>query len=97
MPRQVSDASALALSTSYINGTITVNPPPSLKIAQAEQKLILSWPLWATNFVLQQSGSGLSPSATWTNPPVTVGVSNNERVVTLPLDGTMKYFRLYQP
>src|SRR6185369_15278717 len=35
VPRQVSDANASALTTSYIDGTIAVNPLPSLKIARA--------------------------------------------------------------
>lgn len=96
VPRQVSDAKAIALSAIYINGAITVNPPPSLKIAQADQNLVLSWPLWATHFALQQSAGGPLSTATWTNMSVTVGVSNNENVVTLPMDDVMKFFRLQQ-
>jgi hypothetical protein len=97
VPRQVSDANALTLDTSYLGGAITVNPPPSLKIARAGQNIVLSWPLWATNFLLQQSGSGLSPSATWTNLSGTVAVASGENVVTLPLNDAMMFFRLSRP
>ena len=96
VPRQVSDANALALGTSYLDGAVTVNPLPALKIAQADQNLVLSWPLWATNFALQQSGGMVSPPVIWTNLTVTVGVSNDQNVVTLPVADVMKFFRLQQ-
>jgi hypothetical protein len=97
VPREISDANAVALTTSYVNGLVTVNPPPLLKIGRAGQNIVLSWPLWSTNFVLEQSGGGLPPVGTWTNLPVTVGVSNNESSVTLPLDDAVRYFRLHLP
>ena len=96
VPRQVSDANAAALNTGYIGGMVTVNPPPTLNIAQLDQNLVLSWPLWATNFGLQQSGEMVSPSATWTNLSAPVGVSNNQNVVTLPRSDALKFFRLQQ-
>ena len=96
VPRQVSDANAAALNTGYIGGMVTVNPPPTLNIAQWDQNLVLSWPLWATNFGLQQSGEMVSPSATWTNLSAPVGVSNNQNVVTLPRSDALKFFRLQQ-
>jgi hypothetical protein len=68
-----------------------------LKIAAADQSVVLSWPLWATNFALQQSGDATSPAAIWANVPGTVGVTNNENALALPLDDAVKFFRLRRP
>jgi hypothetical protein len=91
--RQVVDATATALITSYVNATVTINPPPVLGIARTQEAISLSWASWATNFVLQQADGPL-PSLTWTNVTAAVTVSNNTATVTLPLTGTAKYYRL---
>ena len=97
VPREVADAAANTLAANYVNGAIVIRPPtPALKIARSGDNFILSWPLWATNFVLQVS-DGTTPSATWTNAPATATATNNESVVTLPLSGETKFYRLYQP
>jgi hypothetical protein len=96
VPRQVSDANAVALNTSYINGTITVNPFPSLKISQAGQNIRLSWPLWATNFALQMAQDPF-PQVAWTNVSGTIGISNAEHVIMLPINDGMKFYRLSSP
>jgi hypothetical protein len=97
VPREISDANALALPASYANGTITVNARPSLRIARSGQNVTLAWPLWATNFGLELASGRLSPAAAWTNLPATPILSNNEAFVTLPLAGTNQYYRLHYP
>ena len=96
---EVSDAAANALATSYINGLLTIIalPAPTLKINRSDDTIILSWPLSATNFVLQGSDSLLSPSATWSNVLVTPNISGQENIVTLPLSGDTKFYRLQHP
>jgi hypothetical protein len=84
----------LPLPTSYVNGSITVNAPPSLSITRADQAVILSWPLWATNFVLESFGAPLTPSVVWTNVPASVTSTPTNQTVTLPLDAGPKFYRL---
>ncbi len=97
VPREVSDAAASALPASYVNSTITINPPPSLQILLSGQNITLAWPLWGTNFVLQQASGAFSPSMTWSNLTVTPAISNDQSVVTLPLSGAAGFYRLYHP
>jgi hypothetical protein len=57
--------------------------------------LTLSWPVEATNYVLEAATS--QPALSWapvTNPPI---VSATERSVQLPLTGNAKFFRLRKP
>jgi hypothetical protein len=74
-----------------------VDPLPVLKISPSDQGVTLSWPLWATNFVLQTPEDAFASPVIWTNLSVTAGVSNNENVVTLPLSDELKLYRLFQP
>jgi hypothetical protein len=97
VPRAVSDASANVLSATYANGTVGINPPPSLTIGLSGQTLLLSWPLSATNFVLQEAQGPLPISGGWTNPPVTIGTSNLQSVVVLPVGPTTRFYRLVHP
>jgi hypothetical protein len=94
---QMSDANAAPLATGYVNGTITVNPLPSLSIRRSGEDITLAWPLWATNFGLQAAESGLPPAVPWTNLVVAPTLTTNEAIVTLPLAATNKVYRLHQP
>jgi hypothetical protein len=96
VPRQVSDSNAEALATSYVGSTIIVNPLPSLSIARSGQNVTLRWESWATNFVLQGAAEVALPGVTWSNLVVSPSVSNNQNVVTLPLSGTSRLYRLQQ-
>jgi hypothetical protein len=96
VPRQVSDSSAEALETSYTGGTIIVNPLPTLSIARSGQNVTLRWESWATNFVLQGAADAALPGVTWSNLVVSPSVSNNQSVVTLPLSGASRLYRLQQ-
>jgi hypothetical protein len=97
VPRSISDASANVVPGSYTNGTISVDLPPSLTIGLSGQSILLSWPLWASNFTLQEAQGPLPISGSWTNPPVSVGISNGQSEVNLPLGPTAKYYRLSHP
>ena len=96
LPPEVSDKTAQVLAAAYVDGTVLVNPPPALKIARAGQNIVLSWPLWASNFV-PQSADAVLPPVTWTNVAGSVVVSNGENVVTLPMTGSTKFYRLSSP
>jgi hypothetical protein len=52
--------------------------------------------LWATNFALQEAADAVLPGVSWSNVLVSSGVSNNQSVVTLPLSGISRLYRLQQ-
>jgi hypothetical protein len=93
--REVDAVNAAALSSLYFDGTAVVNPLPTLRIERSAQSVTLTWPQWATNFVLQSS-SDCSASTNWTTVPDSVGTSNGENAVTLPLNESVKFYRLLQ-
>ena len=95
--REVSDANAAAqTNVSYINGSVLIPPPPSLSIALSGQAIRLSWPLWATNFVLERASGQLSPGRNWSSLGTAPGVTANANVFTLPLSATNTFYRLRQ-
>jgi len=44
--------------------------------------------------VLQEADGPLIPSLTWSNVPTALTITNNAAVVTLPISGTTKFYRL---
>jgi hypothetical protein len=92
--REISDPAANVLTANYLGTAITVNPVPLLTIGQRDQGVTLSWPSWATNFVLQQRNGGLSTAANWTNSSVPVTTTANQSSVTVPVEGNTKFYRL---
>jgi len=93
---EVSDAWASALTVDYLNGTVLVSQPPTLSVALSELAIQLSWPLWATNFVLEQASGQLSSGTTWASLGATPAATTTANVVTLPLSTTNKFYRLRQ-
>jgi uncharacterized repeat protein (TIGR03803 family) len=82
------------------NGTIfslVIGPksPPRLTITALGNNVLLFWPINATNFNLQFT-TNLAPPATWSNVIGGQGVLNGQNVVTNPLTGTRKFYRLIQ-
>jgi len=65
-------------------------PAPSLNIQLSGSDILLSWPDWATGFILE-STDDLSNPASWVTEPT---VTNS---VILPASGPVKYFRLQRP
>src|SRR5207245_2447607 len=94
--RQVSDPTATALAASYAGASVSINPVPSLNISRPGQSVSLSWPGWASNYVLQVSGS-VGASAVWSNAPAAVTVTNGVGVVTVPVSGQAQFYRLFHP
>jgi len=95
--REISDPTAHVLPSDYVNGTITITPLPSLTIVRAIPNVTLSWPTWASNFVLQENGSSLNSSGSWSNVTATVGTNNQQNEVTLPISGATRFYRLNKP
>lgn len=93
---EVSDPFANPLPVSFINGTVTVNPIPSLTIGLSGSNILLSWPLWAGNFLLQSANGAVMPVVAWSNSPATV-TATSSNFVTLPPTNALEIFRLDQP
>jgi hypothetical protein len=92
--REVADTNAVPVASLYLDGTITVNPKPSLAIALSSQSISLAWPLWATNYNLQEAVGSDLPITSWTSLSVSPLITNNAAAVTLPLSGLVKFYRL---
>jgi hypothetical protein len=67
---------------------------PALTIAQAAQDITLAWPLWASNFILEEAASLATP---WSTNHSTPTVSSNEDILTLSPDSAAKFYRLNKP
>jgi hypothetical protein len=93
---EISDTFANPLPVGFVNGTVTVNPIPALGIALSGTNVVLSWPLWASNFLLQSASGGTPPLVPWSNSPASV-TATTSNFVTIPLTNTVEFFRLDQP
>ncbi len=79
------------------NQTILVGQViPSLGFSVLADRLVLSWPQFASNYVLVGS-STMSPGASWTAQTNSVGLSGDQFVVTNRPDGEVQFFRLMKP
>jgi YVTN family beta-propeller protein len=75
-----------------LNGVLDADEPlPQLQISQAAGKMLLSWPLSATGFNLQQAAS---LDATWNDNTNPVTIVNNSNIVTNDPTTAAVYFRL---
>jgi len=94
--REISDSTANTLASDYLIGTIAINPLPVLNILQIGTDIKLSWPSWATDFVLQETTDVNTPG-TWSNSTASVTSNKTESSSTLPKNGATKFYRLYKP
>jgi len=92
--RAVSDPAANGLAVNYLDGQITVNPPPSLRIAASATAITIGWPLWAAGFEVQTS-SGVWPDANWTILPQAPQTNGTELILQLPVVNETRFFRLH--
>ena len=71
-------------------------PPPSLNLVRSNASVILSWPVSASNFQLQES-TNISLLNAW-SPVGEPRVTNGAQVsVTVPTSGERRFFRLKSP
>src|SRR5262249_33526324 len=69
VPREISDPGANALPASYASGSVIVNGNLSLRIGHAGTNIVLAWPLWASNFTVQEGSGTVAAPIGWTNLP----------------------------
>lgn len=74
------------------------NLQPALRIAPTDGGIRLSWPLWASDFQLEQVGAAPGGSGGWSNVnAIPTTTTNNENAMVLPLDGASRLYRLFKP
>jgi hypothetical protein len=90
--REVSDAAANVLSTSYVDGQVAINPLPMLQIAQQGANVVISWPASSGAFLLQSADTPSSGS--WNPVALEVVTNGPTETVTVPATNTQAYYRL---
>jgi hypothetical protein len=85
---QVSAAETYALAFEIFN--------MPLRVALTNSDAVISWPVAPTGFQLQ-SATSLAPPVSWTSVTNAVSITNNQNVVTLPIDSGNQFFRLISP
>jgi len=69
---------------------------PALRALQSGSNITLAWPLWATNFVLQETFTE-SPAFVWTNVLAEPNSSGENQIIELPMTAPTKFYRLRLP
>ena len=92
--RELVDSDANIVSSVYSDAMISVNPKPNLMITRSNQTVILSWPLWATNYVIQEALENVANSANWSNLPAFSVRTGEAITLTLPISPYDKTYRL---
>jgi len=69
---------------------------PSLGVSMNANSLIISWPNWASDWVLS-SATNLSPPVVWSPVTNSIGNTNGQFNVTLPLLKNAEFFHLKSP
>jgi len=70
-----------------------VGTSPSLEIARQADSLLLSWPAWASGFILE-AGHELGPSGRWEPLGLTPAMLGDQAVVAVPASARADFYRL---
>jgi hypothetical protein len=92
---QMPDNTDLAYGFDFGPNLLLVPPVPSLQVSASGHQIVLSWPLWATNYVLETSAA-TGPAASWTAMTNAAAVSGESLVVTNPMSTPSAFYRLRQ-
>jgi len=91
----ISDPLANELAANFSNGSVTVNPPPTLTAGFFGPNATLSWPVWGTGFNVQATGDLLKQG--WTNFSYSAQTNGSDIIITIPVPAESGYFRLQHP
>ena len=96
VPRVVSDVTAVALLATFTQGVVDVDSSiPTLRINRLNDQVVLEWPDWATNYVLQVTRNS-NNNMIWTNSMTASILTNGACAVTLPASAQTELYRLIQ-
>jgi len=70
-------------------------PVPSLQVSASGNQIVISWPLWATNYVLETSAAA-GPAASWTATTNAPALSGQSLVATNLMTTLSAFYRLRQ-
>ena len=93
---RIPDDAIVALGFEFGPNLLLVPPVPSLQVSASGSQIVLSWPLWATNYVLETS-TAAGPAASWTATTNAVAVSGQSLVATNPMSTLSAFYRLRKP
>ena len=91
----VSDKNSPPFTIALTNSFVLLPPaaPPTLSISQLAGMVIITWPVSATGYLLQETAA--LPGG-WTNSTATVTVQGSQNVVDVTPTGKSKFYRLAQ-
>jgi hypothetical protein len=83
------------LAAGFWGITVALQQPdlPPLSVTDALNGIVLSWPVTSTTALLEQT-ERLQPSSLWTTVSQTPQIVGGQNVVTIPLTGASRFFRL---
>lgn len=71
-------------------------PLPALQMNASAGALTLSWPAWANDWGLW-AATNLTPPVTWSSVTNPVGSNNGQFNVSIPINSSIRFFRLFAP
>lgn len=94
--REVSDVAATPAIATFTHGLVDiVLSNPTLQIRRFDDQVVLSWPIWATNFTLQVAENS-NTNIIWNNAATTTILTKTERAVVLPVAAQNELYRLIE-
>jgi hypothetical protein len=87
------NSESMMLDDIHLVPGVRLPPPPVLTVSQSAGMVVITWPVAASGFVLQETSSLLGG---WTNSAAAVTVQGPANVVTVSPIGKSKFYRLEQ-
>lgn len=93
--RELADVQAESLGVVYQAVSITIDPRPALNLEISNSRLVISWPAWAWDSVLETTED--ASLQRWSNSGLTPAVTEDGCRVEMPVSTQRKFFRLRRP
>lgn len=82
---------------SFLGGQQTAEDAPELLIALNGNRVVLSWPLPATGWVLDRTSALVDAATSWTEVSASYQTNKTHVLVTMPMSAEDTFFRLRKP
>jgi hypothetical protein len=93
--RELADVQAESLGAVYQAASITIDPRPALDLEISNNRLVISWPAWASDCALETTEDVSLQH--WGNSGLTPTVTADGCRVEMPVSTQSKFFRLRKP